>query len=368
MKLSLFYELTTDDPTVPGAVQQRFNEAIEQCVLADQLGFTGVWAVEHHFLPGYSSMSCPELFLAAVSQRTERLRLGHAIMHLPYRINHPIRAAERIATLDILSNGRVEFGGGRATSFEELDGFDVDPAETQRQWAEAMQIIPRMWLADYFEYESDMIRIPRRRITPKPVQTPYPPMWVASTQPSSIQFAGEHGLGVLGFGIADHNSDNYVKVYREALKSAKVPEGGVINDRFAVLRIGLCCPTDDEAIEIQEYNYNLFNEQVGGLFRPWIEGTPPPTYEYIIDSFKRRMELREEHTMKELVEMDQACIGSPETCARVLNKLADAGVDEIMLFMQGARTPHAKILDSIRLFATEVMPQLKQPAGAAAGN
>lgn len=365
MKLSLFYELTTDDPDVPGAVQQRFNEALEQCELADQVGFTGVWAVEHHFLPGYSSMSCPELFLAAASQRTKKLRLGHAIMHLPYKINNPIRAAERIATLDVLSNGRVEFGGGRATSYEELDGFDVDPALTQRQWAEAMEIIPRMWLEDKFEYESDLIRIPPRKITPKPVQQPYPPMWVASTQPSSIQFAGEHGLGVLGFGISDYNSDNYVKVYREALKNAKVPVGGVINDRFAVLRIALCCPTDDEAIAIQEYNYNLFNEQVGNLFRPWIEGTPPPSYEYIIESFKKRMEDRETHTMKELVEMDQACIGSPETCARVINKMADAGVDEVLLFMQGARTPHEKVLESIRLFASEVMPRLKQPATAA---
>src|SRR5262249_32140216 len=109
MKLSLFYELTTDDPNVPGAVQQRFNEAIEQCVLADEVGFTGVWSVEHHFLPGYSSLSCPEVFLAAVSQRTTRLRLGHAIMHLPYRINHPIRCAERIPTLDILSNPPLHF-------------------------------------------------------------------------------------------------------------------------------------------------------------------------------------------------------------------------------------------------------------------
>ncbi len=361
MKLSLFYELTTDDPNVPGAVQQRFNEAIEQCVLADELGFQGVWCVEHHFLPGYSHLSSPELFLAALSQRTQRLRLGHAIMHLPYKINNPIRAAERVATLDILSNGRVEFGGGRATSQEELIGFDVDPAITQRQWAEALQIIPRMWTEEVFSYESDLIKIPPRKITPKPVQQPHPPMWVASTQPSSIQFAGEHGLGVLGFGISDHNSDNYVKVYREALKSAK-PVSGVINDRFAVLRVALCCPTDEEAIAIQEYNYNLFNTQIGGLFAPWIEGTPPPTYEYIIESFKLRMQQREEHSMKELVEMDQAVIGSPETCARVINRQIDAGVDEIMLFMQGARTPHEKVLESIRLFATEVMPRLKQPA------
>lgn len=363
MKLSLFYELTTDDPDVPGAVQKRFHEAIEQCELADEVGFTGVWCVEHHFLPGYSSMSCPELFLAAVSQRTKKLRLGHAIMHLPYKINNPIRAAERIATLDILSNGRVEFGGGRATSHEELDGFDVEPGETQAQWAEALEIIPRMWLEDPFEYESDLIRIPKRRITPKPVQQPHPPMWVASTQPSSIKFAGEHGLGVLGFGISDLNSNDYVKMHKEALKTAK-PAGGVINDRFAVLRIALCMPTDKEALELQEYNYRLFQQQVGGLFAPWLEGTAPPTYEYIIENFKRQMALGQTHTMEELVELGQACIGSPETCARSIQGLIDSGVDEVLLFMQGARTPHEKVLESIRLFASEVMPRLKQPAAA----
>ncbi len=365
MKLSLFYELTTDDPNEPGAVQQKFNEALDQCALADQVGFTGVWAVEHHFLPGYSSMSCPELFLAAVSQRTTKLRLGHAIMHLPYKINSPIRAAERIGTLDVLSNGRVEFGGGRATSHEELDGFDIDPALTQRQWAEAMQIIPRMMAEESFEYESDLIRIPRRKITPKPVQTPHPPMWVASTQPSSIQFAGEHGLGVLGFGISDLNSNDYVAMYREALKKAK-PAAGVINNRFAVLRNALCCPTDEEALGIQEYGYRLFNQQVGGLFAPWLDGTPPPSYEYIIENFKRQMEMGDTHTMKELVELGQACIGSPETCAKGLNGLIDSGVDEVMLFMQCARTPHEKIMESIKLFASEVMPRLKQPATASA--
>jgi alkanesulfonate monooxygenase SsuD/methylene tetrahydromethanopterin reductase-like flavin-dependent oxidoreductase (luciferase family) len=286
-------------------------------------------------------------------------------MHLPYKINNPIRAAERVATLDILSNGRVEFGGGRATSAEELDGFDVNPADTQKQWAEALQIIPRMWTQEYFEYESDLIRIPRRRITPQPVQKPHPPMWVASTQPSSIQFAGEHGLGVLGFGISDINSQNFVQMYRDALKNAK-PAAGVINDRFAVLRIALCCPTDDEALEIQEYNYRLFQQQIGQLFAPWIEGTPPPSYEYIIENFKRQMALGQTHTMQELVELGQACIGSPDTCAKAINGLIDAGVDEVMLFMQGARTPHDKILQSIRLFAEEVKPRLKQPQTATA--
>ncbi|MEE9277063.1 MAG: LLM class flavin-dependent oxidoreductase [Dehalococcoidia bacterium] len=368
MKFSLFYELTTEDPNDPGAESRRFQEALEQCQLADEVGFQGVWAVEHHFLGGYSSMSCPELFLAAVSQRTTRLRLGHAIMHLPFNINHPVRCAEHIATLDILSDGRVEFGGGRATSHLEFEGFGVDPELTQRQWEEALQMLPLMWTQEEFQgWESDLITIPPRRIAPKPVQKPHPPMWVASTQPYSVQWAGEHGLGVLGFGISDAHCDDYVQMHKDALKTAKPPTG-VINDRFAVLRMGLCAPTDDEAIELQEYNYRLFYKQISELFRPWLENEPPATYEHIIENFRAQAKTETSYSMREIVEQGQACIGSPETCANVLNTLGDAGIDEVLLFMQGATTPHEKILQSIRLFATEVAPRLKQPEAAPAGD
>ena len=244
MKLSLFYELTTADPDVPGAVKQRFDEALEQIQLADTLGFDTVWAVEHHFLPGYSHMSCPEQFLTAVAMVTKRIRLGHGIMHMPFKINHPFRAAEHVATLDILSGGRVEFGAGRATSQEELLGFGVDPAETQSQWEEALQILPKMWTQQEFEgWESKHIKLPPRRVTPQPLQKPFPPMWVASTQPYSIEFAGKHGLGCLGFGISDAHSGNVVQMYREAIKHAK-PDHGIINNQFAVLRVALCAPTD----------------------------------------------------------------------------------------------------------------------------
>jgi alkanesulfonate monooxygenase SsuD/methylene tetrahydromethanopterin reductase-like flavin-dependent oxidoreductase (luciferase family) len=183
-------------------------------------------------------------------------------------------------------------------------------------------------------------------------------MWVASTQPYSVEFAGKNGLGCLGFGVSDARSANYVQVYREAIKQAK-PEHGIINNQFGLLRVALCTPTDDEAIALQEPNYRLFYEQVTGLFAPWLEGKPPPTYEYIIQSFKEQLAMGRTYSMKELVEAGQAIIGSPETCIRFINKLIDAGVDEVLLFMQGATTPHDKILDSIRLFAKEVRPQLK---------
>jgi len=276
--------------------------AVEQIQLADALGFRTVWAVEHHFLPGYSHLSCPEQFLTAAAMVTKQIRLGHGIMHVPFKINHPFRAAERVATLDILSNGRVEFGAGRATSHEELFGFGVDPGETQPQWEEALRILPKMWTQREFEgWESKYLTLPRRRVTPKPIQKPFPPMWVASTQPYSVEFAGRQGLGCLGFGVSDSHSANYVQMYRDAIKHAN-PEHGVINNRFGVLRVALCAPTDDEAIALQESSYRIFNEQIAGLVAPWMEGKPPPTYEYIVEGLKKQQAVGKALTMKQLVE------------------------------------------------------------------
>lgn len=358
MRLSLFYELGSENSENAELLRQRFEEAIEQVALADQLGFDKVWAVEHHFLPGYSSMSCPELFLTAVARHTKRIRLGHGIVHLPYRINSPIRVAERIATLDLLSGGRVEFGGGRAQSHEELAGFDVDPADTQAQWAEALEIIPRMWTEDVFGHESALISMPPRRVTPKPLQKPHPPMWVASTQPASIEFAAAQGLGILAFGVSGLKSLDLVELYRERVREAR-PVAGVVNDQFALMRIALCLPTDEEALRAQEYDYWLFNRNVAELFRPWVEGEVPPSFEYLVESHRRAAAGAAKYSLEQLVEMDQACIGSPDTCVRVLNDLAAKGVDEVMLFMQGTRTPHEKIMESLRLMAAEVMPRLE---------
>ena len=144
MKLSLFFEIPSDNPDDRQAVKRRFDEALEQAVFADQLGYHAINVVEHHLLPGYSSLSCPEQFLAGVAVKTENIRLRHAIMHLPFNINHPLRIAEHIATLDIMSGGRAEFGGGRSTTAEELLGFGVDPADTRAQWEETLKMLPHI--------------------------------------------------------------------------------------------------------------------------------------------------------------------------------------------------------------------------------
>lgn len=359
MKLGLFFEIPTADPTVEGAVKRRFEEALEQVELADELGFAHVWVVEHHFLPGYSHLSAPEVFLAAASQRTKNIRLGHAIVQLPFNINHPIRVAERIATLDILSNGRADFGGGRATSAEELLGFNVDPAQTRAQWEEALRMIPKMWTNETFSWESPQMTVPTRHITPKPVQKPHPPIWVACTQPATFPIAARLGVGVLGFGISDASGDEYLRLYREEIKKCTEPVGEFINNQFAILRIGLCSPTDEEALTIQGPNFRLFNDQVAALFAPWVEGPAPPTYDEFMKRWMRQREQSLKVTIEDIVAAGGAVIGSPETCLRTLSRFAEYGVDEVFLYMQCATTPHEKVKESIRLLAEHVMPKLE---------
>src|SRR3978361_531810 len=123
MRFGIFYEHQMPRPWEDGAHEKLLRDALDQVELADRVGFDYVWEVEHHFLEEYSHLSAPEVFLAAASQRTSRIRLGHGIVQLPPVTNHPVRVAERIATLDLVSDGRVEFGTGESSSDAELGAF-----------------------------------------------------------------------------------------------------------------------------------------------------------------------------------------------------------------------------------------------------
>src|SRR5947209_19572321 len=119
MKFGIFYEHQLPRPWTEGSEQKLFQDALSQVELADRLGFDNAWEVAHHFLEEYSHSSAPEIFLAAASQRTKNIRLGHGIVLLPPGYNPPARVAERIATLDLVSDGRVEFGTGESASRSE---------------------------------------------------------------------------------------------------------------------------------------------------------------------------------------------------------------------------------------------------------
>src|SRR4051794_29753036 len=180
MRFGIFYEHQLPRPWTEASESQLLSDSLEQVELADRLGFDYVWEVEHHFLEEYSHSSAPEVFLAAASQRTRSIRLGHGIVNVMPAVNHPARIAERIATLDLISGGRVEFGTGESSSAAELGGFLIDREHKREMWEEAVGAISRMLTEDPFTgIDGEHIQMPPRNVVPKPLQKPHPPLWVA---------------------------------------------------------------------------------------------------------------------------------------------------------------------------------------------
>jgi len=200
MKFGVFYERQFPRTWEPGGEHRLFHEALDQVELADRLGFDYAWEVEHHFLEEYSHSSAPEVFLAAASQRTKRIRLGHGIVLTPPAFNHPARVAERVAMLDLVSDGRVEFGSGESSSDMELGGFGVDRAAKKAMWEEGLrEVVQMMTNEPYCGVSGDYVQMPERNVIPKPLQKPHPPLWVACSRRETVMVAARMGVGALSF-------------------------------------------------------------------------------------------------------------------------------------------------------------------------
>ncbi len=215
-----------------------YREALEQVELADRLGFDYVWEVEHHFLEEYSHSSAPEVFLAAASQRTTRIRLGHGIVNVMPSVNHPARIAERLATLDLVSGGRVDFGTGESSSAAELGGFLIDREHKREMWHEALDATTRMLAEEPFAgIEGQFVQMPPRNVVPKPLQRPHPPIWVACSRRETIHLAGRNGIGALSFSFVEpEDAAKWVQEYYELIAGEEcVPAGFAVNPNIAVV-------------------------------------------------------------------------------------------------------------------------------------
>lgn len=371
MKIDLLYELQN-----PNASEyDTYWQAIEQIELADRMGFDTVWCVEHHFLDGFAHSSAPEVFLSAVAQRTERIRIGHGVTLLPHPFNHPIRVAERVGALDILSNGRVEFGTGRSSPYEQ-EPFGIDPAESRAMWEEALRIIPRMWTETPFSYSGHYFEIPERSIVPKPIQDPHPPIWMAATSPESWELAGKHGIGILGLTIfvAVDQIAERIATYRTVVKDA-TPVGKVLNDQCGAFTIVHCAPSEEEAVANggaqATVNYVLYAIKVFAGGRKPEEQLEPDRDRGSVGGHRatnqsyqdlaRAYPLLEkmitgELTHQELDEQDMVIVGDPDKCIRKLERYRDIGCDRVLCLVQHGEIPHEKVLQSIELMGTHVIP------------
>ena len=389
MKLDIFSEIQKRDCDANGGFSALLAESIEQAKLADELGFTCWWEVEHHCTPDFSYSSCPELLLAAIGNATKRLRVGHAGILVPFGINHPLRAAERVAMLDHLTGGRVEAGLAKSGG-KEWDTFGITEAQAAEDLIEATHLLPRAWTTEDFSWDSPRWSVSGRNVQPKPVQSPHPPLWHTCSSPTSFERAGELGIGVLGttmFAPLDALAE-MVKGYRAGIARCQQPAGKTINNQAGVFTFVHAARTTKEAIASgaprsalwyvssaprvfnvpREIFYQAIRGHTDPRSRPSIaalalaevpaetELTDPNP---VIALMKREFageNISNEEIFEVIRELDSVIIGDVETCRSKMAKFADIGMDRLMCLFQMGEIPQREILSSMRIVGTELLP------------
>ncbi|MBV8401998.1 MAG: LLM class flavin-dependent oxidoreductase, partial [Acetobacteraceae bacterium] len=347
MKFGIFYELQLPRPWEPNDELTLYQNALEQIELADKCGYDYAWQVEHHFLEEYSHSPAPESFLAAASQRTKQIRLGHGICQLT--TNHPARVAERIATLDLLSKGRVEFGMGESSSSTELEPFGVDIEKKREIFEEAVQAIFPMFKDGGSEHHGKYFDLPPRNVLPKPVQKPHPPVWVACSQLETLAKCGEWGMGALGFQFVSADAAHaWVHAYYNAfVKRQRKLADYQTNPNIALVSFFMCARTDEEAREradgdtFFQFCLKYYSSATGDRKRP-----PPGAVNMWEEYNKWKRANPEAHASA----LRGGLIGSPDTIRRKLQKFQTSNIDQVVLLNQAGKNTHEHICESLEMF------------------
>jgi alkanesulfonate monooxygenase SsuD/methylene tetrahydromethanopterin reductase-like flavin-dependent oxidoreductase (luciferase family) len=348
VKFGIFYEHQLPKPWDERSEYRLLHESLEQIELADKLGYDFAWEVEHHFLEEYSHSSAPEVFLAAASQRTQHIRLGHGIIQLT--TNHPARVAERVSTLDLISNGRVELGIGESATTTELHPFDRRFRDKREVWLDAVRALMPMFGDEPVEYHGAYFDFPLRNVIPKPYQKPHPPLWVACSQRETIEACGRWGMGALGFQfVSAEEAHAWVSAYYNAYTGGRdLIADYATNPNIAVVCGFMCCPTDEEAnVKADGWTFFAFALRYYATRPPGQVGAPSLWDEY--QAFRASPQAAKMHA--------GGLIGSPETIRTKLRKFEASHVDQVILLNQAGRNTHEDIVASLQLFAEEVMPE-----------
>ncbi len=348
MKFGIFYEHQIPRPWDEHSEYRLLQESLDQIELADRLGYDFAWEVEHHFLEEYSHSSAPEVFLAAASQRTERIRLGHGVIQLP--TNHPARVAERVSTLDLVSHGRVELGLGESSTTTELHPFGRRFRDKREVWEDAVRALIPMFGDGGVEYHGPHFDFPLRNVLPKPFQKPHPPLWVACSQRDTIEAAGRWGMGALGFQfVSADEAHAWVHAYYNAYtKRLDRLADYATNPNVAVVCGFMCCPTDEEAnVKADGWTFFAFALRYYSTRPPGEPGSVNLWEEY--QAFRQSPKGQKMHA--------GGLIGSPATIRTKLRKFEQSHVDQVILLNQAGRNTHEDICSSLELFAAEVMPE-----------
>jgi alkanesulfonate monooxygenase SsuD/methylene tetrahydromethanopterin reductase-like flavin-dependent oxidoreductase (luciferase family) len=345
MKFGLHYQLPCRPEQSP---VQRYRDTIEQAVYAETLGFESVWPVEQHFNAELSISPAPLLTLAAIAERTQNLRLGIAIVLLS--LSHPVRVAEEIATLDVISNGRVEFGVGRGSIPTHFTGYGLQQSESRERMLESLDIILHAWRSDRFSFRGQFWTVENAEIVPKPVQRPHPPVRVAANSADTFEWAGRQGYPI--FVASQVNPFRKIKellpLYRQARKAAG--RGEPQADDITLLGPLYVAEDPVQLRRELEPSIRRFLQSIATIY-----ATAGPVPEGRI---KEVLERVRQLTYEKVCEV-MAIFETPDACVERLKRYQqEFGMGRMICwFNPGGMVAHEHVMRSMELFAKKVMPQ-----------
>ncbi len=367
MRFALFYEIPVARPWDADSERLAYEHTLEQAVAGERFGWDAFWTVEHHFLSEFSHCSNPEVLYGAVAARTERMRLGFGVRLMPQPYNHPVRTAEAVAVLDLISGGRVDLGTGRSSTRAELEGFGIDPAETRAMWREAIGHIVGCWTNDEYGFDGKFWQMPTRRVLPKPIQKPHPPIWGATSSEDGHRQVGELGLGLCSFavGVSPEEVQTKIDIYREAIGRCTDPLGVTIHNQAATFTMALCAPDRDQAWTAARESFEWYPKagarHIGSLATWMAERSQElGNYGYAADMQATDDQgLLDLLTLEYLVENGACVLGTPADCIETCRRYEAAGVDQLLCLVNPYKVSHEAVMQTIELMGAEVIPQLR---------
>jgi alkanesulfonate monooxygenase SsuD/methylene tetrahydromethanopterin reductase-like flavin-dependent oxidoreductase (luciferase family) len=372
MKFGLFYQIQVPKPWTEESEANRIWEALDQITYAEEVGFDSVWFSEHHFRPEWSHNSAPDLTLAAVSQRTSRIRLGIGVVLAP--IHHPLHTAVRMATLDILSWGRVDVGIGRTGYPYQLTPYGAKLQDTRGMWEEFAQILPRIWTEEVFSHEGKYYQIPTREVLPKPLQKPHPPLWSACVSEDTTRLAGAMGLGALvGSDGGPENVANLLGLYKQSLKQVQ-PAGKFVNNQNALLTTSYCHESrtmvEDRGTELVGWYLDQQRARARLVWQGVDPASVPPDYQ---GYYQRDQKLASgphpgDPTPQEVIKRGTSlCVGTPDACIKFIETYEALGIEQVFPLCAIGPAAHEEVMNTIRLYGKYVIPHFRENGRAQSG-
>lgn len=345
VEFASFYQLPAWTGQVPA---QRYRDTLDQIALADDLGLDGVWLAELHFQPDYSVMPAPLLVAAAASQRTRSLRLGIGVNLLP--LHDPLRLAEQVAVLDVMSDGRVDCGVARGGNPEHFAGYGVPMVERTERFEEGVQVLERAWAEAPLSFAGRHFHYDAVNVAPKPVQRPGPPLWVATNSEETVEYAAREARPILvstvthPAAVVRERVRRYRAVRREVGRPAADREVGLM---FPVHVAEEGAEARMEAERSIISYMRMVGTDLGGAYVSRGQEPPPRLRRYAESGF-------------DVVTGDMGAIGDPIAVAGRVRALADeVGAGHLACwFNTGGLIPHDRVCASMRLFVSEVVPRL----------